>query len=258
MKKSFRRKLLLIATIIASVAWVDSAKACVEGEVASRDLQRNYAGITSLPIARYMHLDDSCNGRRLTKVTLWASSSAGPGLATLIVNGSPVGPSQAIGPELAGYEFPLDPDYNHLGSEVWSMEIRLSGTFYVDRVEGSLDVDTGNNPAPDYWTENSTFFASTPLVDSKLHKTFVDMSENPQQGFTRIVFVAREADFSLAYVRVNFADRTHRIYGPGEITKNQAAKINIGSDQVVVSMVIVGNARWAKTMSRLEVRGMSD
>jgi hypothetical protein len=179
------------------------ANAYVEGNIISRELKREYSGITALPIARYLGLDESCNGRRLNKIILEASSSAGPGLATLIVNGIPVGVTKEISSDLKSYEFPLDPDYNYLGQHILNMEIRLSGDFYIEHIEARLADTTEAQDDP--WEMYPIKIGKTDEIGSELKSTVFQIAPEDSH-LSRVLFIAQKNDFFIHRVIVQLSD----------------------------------------------------
>lgn len=218
---------LLLITLLSPLAGF----ACVEGSHTERILDREYSGITALPVARYLNLDDSCHGRRLFKITLWASSTRGYGMATLLVNGLPVGVSRTIGSTLEQVEFKLDPDFNFLGVHVRSIEIRLSGDFYIDRVQGTL------SPVPDPWAEYCVYLGKSVAMGPDLTTSVlrISLEANPIKS---LLFIAHREKVSLHRVYVYFADGTHRVYGPAYVDKGQAVRIDNIDCKTITRVVI--------------------
>ena len=222
--------------------------ACVDGDVAVMQLDRDYAGIASLPIASYLGLDDSCNGRHLNSIVMTASSSAGPGMATLIVNGIPVGPTQTIGAVVAPYEFKLDPIENVLGQDIQTMEIRLSGDFHI----ASLQANLADVPPP--WSDWGTLLGTTPLIGCNDVTTTILVPADAGP-YSRVLFVARESDFYVEGVTVNFVDGSQSMYGSVTIPKDQARRVDNDDCNPMSSIVIVGHGSNCHK-AKLEVRAM--
>lgn len=253
-----RVSLFVRAALVCATLGPVIGSACVDGNTAERTIDRNYAGITAFPVARHLGLDDSCNGRRLLKIKMWASSSAGSGMATLIVNGRPQGVTQTLDDEVRLYEFPLDLDYNVIGTHVGTsdMEIRLSGDFYIQKVEarlGSLHDDDDD----DVWDNYGILLGKTENMGEDVVKTTIEIDQDANP-LNKLVFIARKNPVSLHRVTVYFGDGTIKNYGPAEILKNEAARIDNEDCKVITKLVI--KAHHAKDCdcgnAVLEVRGV--
>jgi len=216
--------------------------ACVEGTYVERTIDRHYSSRVSpvaFPVARHLGLGDSCYGRRLYKVQMWASTSAGAGLATLLVNGRPAGVTQQLDSTVKLYEFPLDLDYNYMGSNLnmASMEIRLAGDFYVRKVAAVVNdpnEDIANN---DPWANYGILLSQTPIFGQELTKTTFEVRQT-EEPFKMLVFVARNASVLVKSAEVYFTDGTHKIYGETLIPEGEARRMDNVDCKIIHRVVI--------------------
>ncbi|MEZ4816177.1 MAG: hypothetical protein R3A80_13405 [Bdellovibrionota bacterium] len=216
--------------------------ACPEGSYTERTIDRNYSSRISpvaFPVARHLGLNESCYGRRLYKIQMWASTSAGAGLATLLVNGRPVGITQKLDSEVKLYEFPLDLDYNFMGMHLnmASMEIRLAGDFYVSKVSAVLNTDEDVEVSEDPWSDYGIILGQSQDFVQELTQSTLEIKkeDNP---LSMLVFVARKADISIQTIRVYWADGTHQNYGPVVIPSGEARRID-NNDTKEISRVLI-------------------
>jgi hypothetical protein len=246
------KNFLVKAAIVGLSASPFFSQACVEGNTAERQIERSYMGLTALPVAQYLGLDSTCDGRRLIKITMWASTSGGPGLATLLINGRPVGITTQITSNVSKFEFPLDIDDNVMGMGTRDMEIRMSGDFYVERLEATL-----SDAHPDPWANYGFFVGLTPLVGSgELTESTIDVSEEDGADIAHLIFIARHDDFFIKRVKLFLANGDVRKYGPAHIAKNEAARVDLSDCHCdkVTKIVIIGRADDECDEAQIEVR----
>lgn len=237
--------------------------ACVDGNTVERTIDRNYSSQISpvaFPVARHLGLGDSCYGRRLITIKMWASTSGGAGLATLLVNGRPVGVTQKLDSEVKLYEFPLDLDYNYMGVHLnmATMEIRLAGDFYVSKIAANLDYPEGTDDVlQDPWANYGVLLGQSPNINQDLLSSVFEINqvENP---FNMLVFVARNASIEVERAVVHFADGTHKVYGRTLIPEGEARRIDNEDCKLITKVVI--KAQTAQncdcSTGHLELRGV--
>lgn len=101
-----------------------------------------------LRLRQLFDLDRNCNGLRLESISVDASSNDRFAKLTLQVNNRPADRSQNIsGRGLRRYDFRLPPGADRLGSEINSLQLRVQGQVYVERLSVRID-DRGGRPGP--------------------------------------------------------------------------------------------------------------
>lgn len=236
--------------------------ACVEGNYVERTIDRHYSSRVSpvaFPVARHLGLGDSCYGRRLYKIQMWASTSAGAGLATLLVNGRPAGVTQQLDSTVKLYEFPLDLDYNYMGSNLnmASMEIRLAGDFYVSKVAAVVNDPSEDIANEDPWANYGILLGQSPNLIQEPSKTSFVIQET-EGPFNMLVFVARNASVLVKSARVYFADGTHTNYGETLIPEGEARRIDNVDCKIITRVVIKAQTTedCDCSIGHLELRGV--
>ncbi len=237
--------------------------ACVDGNSVERTIDREYSSQISpvaFPVARHLGLGDSCYGRRLITIKMWASSNGGAGLATLLVNGRPAGVTQQVDSELRLYEFPLDLDYIYMGVNLnmATMEIRLAGDFYVSKIAADLDYPHGTPEVDqDPWANYGVLLGQSPNFNQDLLSSVFEVNqvENP---FNMLVFVARNASIEVERAVVHFADGTHKVYGRTLIPQGEARRIDNEDCKLITKVVVKAHTAQNCDCSTgyLELRGV--
>lgn len=238
--------LALLITVLCPLA----GRACPQSNNPQQVLNQDYPGITAFNAAAYLGIDDACSGRRLYNIILSASSSGGPGLATLIVNGVPVGNSQQVGPQSAVYTFQFDPVFNYVGTDINTFEIRLSGDFHIDYVSATM-----SDPM-DYWETQGFLVGKTALATADTTTTSTLNITSDMYPIARFLFVARQGEFNLNAVVLHFDDGTEQAYGSAIIPNGSAVRIDLADSPLVTSVVVIGNAASPNTSAQIEVRAL--
>lgn len=119
----------------------------------SREIEesvRNYfMGQTRLDLLNDYYIRSQLLGLKIRDITIVASTEAGQGQATLLLNGQMIEAPKIVARQLSSYTFRVDPFSNVVGQSLRSIELGMQGRFYVEKVIFNIAETSGpNGPGP--------------------------------------------------------------------------------------------------------------